>query len=196
MASNNIGGESNKNVVSGDLVQRARDGDDGAFGVIVETYRDRLFGVAVGMLRNRTAAEDVVQEAFVKAYQNLKRFRGDASIYTWLYRIAVNTAHNHIRRARRKMEVDFEEVAPVIEAAGPNPAQTAANAELGEAIDGAIQGLPPRQREVFILHYFERMTHRETAEILGVTEGAVKANFFHAVQKLKGALKPYVTNNG
>jgi len=193
MPSNISGGKKNKNVVSGDLVQRARDGDDEAFGFIVETYRDRLFGLAVGILRNRTAAEDVVQEAFIKAHKNLKSFRGDASIYTWLYRIAVNTAHNHIRRARRAEEVDFEEVAPIIEAAGPNPAEKAANAELGEAIDGAIQGLPPRQREVFILHYFEQMTHREIAEILGVTEGAVKANFFHAVQKLKGALKTYVT---
>lgn len=193
MASNIVGGQNSKNVVSGDLVQRARDGDDEAFGVIVETYRDRLFGLAIGMLRNRAAAEDVVQEAFIKAYRNLKSFRGDASIYTWLYRIAVNTAHNYMRRARRTKEVDFEDVAPVIEAAGPNPAEKAANAELGEAIDNAIQALPPRQREVFILHYFERMTHREIAETLGVTEGAVKANFFHAVQKLKGALKTYVT---
>jgi RNA polymerase sigma-70 factor (ECF subfamily) len=193
MASNITGGEIKKKAVDGDLVRRARDGDGDAFGIIVETYRARLFGLAVGILRNRSAAEDVVQEAFVKAYKNLKGFRGDSSIYTWLYRIAVNTAHNHLRRATRKTEVDFDEVAPVIEARNPNPAESAANVELGEAIDGAIQNLPPRQREVFMLHYFERLTHREIAEILGVTEGAVKANFFHAVQKLKGALRPYAT---
>ncbi|HUU57000.1 MAG TPA: sigma-70 family RNA polymerase sigma factor [bacterium] len=193
MASNTSGGETDKRTVDGDLVRRARDGDHDAFGVIVETYRDRLFGLAVGILRNRSAAEDVVQEAFIKAYKNLKGFRGDSSIYTWLYRIAVNTAHNHLRRASRRTEVDFEDVAPIIETRGQNPAESTANAELGTAIDGAIQDLPPRQREVFMLHYFERMTHREIAEVLGVTEGAIKANFFHAVQKLKGALKPYVT---
>jgi RNA polymerase sigma-70 factor (ECF subfamily) len=192
MASNANGGESSKRAVDGDVVRRAREGDHDAFGLIVETYRDRLFGLAIGILRDRSAAEDVVQEAFIKAYKNLKGFRGDSSIYTWLYRIAVNTAHNHLRRVKRRTEVDFEEVAPIIEARGQNPAESTANAELGVAIDGAIKNLPPRQREVFMLHYFERMTHREIAEVLGVTEGAVKANFFHAVQKLKGALKPYV----
>jgi RNA polymerase sigma-70 factor (ECF subfamily) len=193
MASNNSGGERKKAVVSPDTVRRARDGDDGAFGVIVETYRDRLFGLALGIVRNRSAAEDVVQEAFIKAYQNLKRFRGEASIYTWLYRIAVNTAHNHLRKVSRRPGVDFDEVAPFIEARQPNPAESAVHSEMGEAINDAISQLPPRQREVFILHYFEQMTHREIAETLGVTEGAVKANFFHAVQKLKGALKTFVT---
>lgn len=192
MASNTNGGERSKKAVNGDVVGRARDGDHDAFGEIVETYRDRLFGLAIGILRDRSAAEDVVQETFIKAFKNLKGFRGDSSIYTWLYRIAVNTAHNHLRRASRRVEVDFDDVAPIIEARGQNPAESTANAELGVAIDGAIQNLPPRQREVFMLHYFERMTHREIAEVLGVTEGAVKANFFHAVQKLKGALKPYV----
>jgi RNA polymerase sigma-70 factor (ECF subfamily) len=192
MASNNSGGERCKKAVDGEVVRRARDGDHAAFALIVETYRDRLFGLAVGILRDRSTAEDAVQEAFIKAYRNLRGFRGDSSLYTWLYRIAVNTAHNYLRRTGRRVEVDFEEVAPILEARGHNPAESTANAELGTAIDGAIRGLPPRQREVFMLHYFERMTHREIAEVLGVTEGAVKANFFHAVQKLKGALKPYV----
>ncbi len=193
MASKTRGKETAKRVVDAEVVRRARGGDGDAFGAIVETYRDRLFGLALGIVRNTAAAEDIVQEAFVKAYRNLRRFRGDSSVYTWLYRIAVNTAHNHLRRERRAGRVDFEEVAPVIAAKDPNPADRAADSELGEAIDGAIQRLPRRQREVFILHYFERMTHREIAEALGVTEGAVKASFFHAIRKLKGALQAYVT---
>jgi RNA polymerase sigma-70 factor (ECF subfamily) len=193
MASKTRGKETAKRVVDAEVVRRARGGDGDAFGTIVETYRDRLFGLALGIVRNTAAAEDIVQEAFVKAYRNLRRFRGDSSVYTWLYRIAVNTAHNHLRRERRAGRVDFEEVAPVIAAKDPNPADRAADSELGEAIDGAIQRLPRRQREVFILHYFERMTHREIAEVLGVTEGAVKASFFHAIRKLKGALQAYVT---
>jgi RNA polymerase sigma-70 factor (ECF subfamily) len=193
MASNINGGKSQKAVVDGETVQRAKKGDNDAFGIIVETYRDRLFGLALGIVKNRAAAEDIVQEAFVKAYKNLKGFRGDSSIYTWLYRIAVNTAHNHLRRGKRAGTVDFEEVAPVIQAKGLTPAENAANTELAAAIDEAVQNLPPRQREVFMLHYFEQMTHREIAEILGVSEGAIKANFFHAVQKLKGALKTYLT---
>ena len=133
----------------------------------------------------------------VKAIPSVKGTRDfypqEMQVRTWLYRIAVNTAHNHLRKTKRAAEVDFDDVAPFIEARGLNPAESAANVELGEAIDGAVRQLPPRQREVFILHYFEQMTHREIAETLGVTEGAVKANFFHAVQKLKGALRPYVT---
>jgi RNA polymerase sigma-70 factor (ECF subfamily) len=193
MASNSRGGEAGGAKVDGEVVQRARRGDAEAFGLIVNEYRDRLFGLALGMVRNRDAAEDIVQEAFIKAYKNISGFRGESSIYTWLYRIAVNTAHNHLRRGRRLSPVDFDDVAPILEARGPNPAQKAANTELGEAIEEAVHNLPPRQREVFLLHYFEQMTHREIAESLGITEGAVKANFFHAVQKLKGALKTYVT---
>jgi RNA polymerase sigma-70 factor (ECF subfamily) len=177
--------------VEDNVVARARAGDDEAFGVIVETYRDRLFGVAIGILRNRAAAEDVVQEAFIKAYRNVKKFRGESQIYTWLYRIAVNTAHNYIRRSKRNRAVDFDEVAPVLEARGGDPSKAAFNVELGEAIEEAISALPPRQQEVFILHYFEQLNHREIGEVLGITEGAVKANFFHAVQKLKGALSSF-----
>ncbi len=176
-----------------DVIARARAGDGDAFNLIVETYRNRLFGLAVGILRRRDAAEDVVQEAFIKAYKNLAKFRGDANIYTWLYRITVNTAHNYLRSARRKSAVDFEEVAPVIEAKGADPATATVTAELGVAIEGAVAALPPRQREVFILHYFEQLHHREIADILEITEGAVKAHFFHAVRKLRGTLADYVS---
>ncbi len=174
-----------------EVVARARQGDADAFGVIVETYRDRLFGLAVGMLRNRDAAEDVVQEAFIKAYKNLKGFRGESSIYTWLYRIAVNTCHNRLRQGKRAEMIDLEEVAPIIESGDPDPAAVCLNTELGEAIDRAVGALPARQKEVFMLHYFERMTHGEIATVLGITEGAVKANFFHAVQKLKVSLSHF-----
>ncbi len=180
-----------RHAVGSDVVARARNGDGDAFEVIVTVYRDRLFGLAVGMLRNRDAAEDVVQETFIKAYRNLKGFRGDAQIYTWLYRIAVNTAHNYLR-ARRVNQVDIEEVAPVLEAPGPDPTVRAQSSEVGEAIEKALTCLPGRQREVFMFHYFEQMTHGEIAEILGITEGAVKAHYFHAVQKMKAALLPFV----
>ena len=175
-----------------EVVARARAGDDGAFEVIMTTYRTRLFGLAVGMLRNRDAAEDVVQECFIKAYKNLARFRGESSIYTWLYRIAINTAHNYLRRGKRGEMVDLEDVAPVLESDDPGPDDAAVNVELGHAIEAAVATLPDRQREVFMLHYFEQLTHKEIGDVLGITEGAVKANFFHAVQKLKSALAGYV----
>jgi RNA polymerase sigma-70 factor (ECF subfamily) len=193
VASNKRTAKVTRGAAETEIVARARAGDGDAFAVIVDTYRDRLFGLAVGIVRNRDAAEDIVQETFIKAYRNLAGFRGDAGIYTWLYRIAVNTAHNHLRRRRKGEQVDLEEVAPVIEADGPGPAEITANVELAEAIQTAVGVLPARQREVFMLHYFEQLTHREIAAVLGITEGAVKANFFHAVQKLKVSLAPYAS---
>ena len=176
-----------------EVVIRARDGDHDAFAMIVTAYRDRIFGIAIGMLRNRDAAEDVVQETFIKAYKSLKGFRGEANIYTWLYRIAVNTAHNYLRQ-RRPGAVDIDEVAPVLETGDPDPSERVFGVEVGEAIEKAVSALPGRQREVFIFHYFEQMTHGEIAEALGISEGAVKAHYFHAVHKLKVALLPFVTD--
>jgi len=177
--------------VSAEVVARARGGNGDAFATIVRAYRNRLFGLALGMVRNRDAAEDVVQETFIKAYKNLRKFRGDATIYPWLYRIAVNTAHNYLRQ-RRDGAVDIEEVAPVLEADDPGPFGLANATELGAAIEKAVGALPGRQREVFMFHYFEQLTHREIAEVLGISEGAVKAHYFHAIQKLKTALLPFV----
>lgn len=176
-----------------DIVARAREGDAAAFEAIIVTFRDRLFGLALGILKNRAIAEDVVQDALIKAFKALPGFRGESRLYTWLYRITVNTAHNYIRAGAKGGDVDLEEVAPVIESDDPDPAEITSNRELGEAIQEAIAKLPTRQREVFLLHYFEQLTHREIADALGITEGAVKANFFHAIQKLKVSLASYAT---
>ncbi len=174
------------------LIERTLAGDDGAFAEIVAAFGERLYALAVGILRNGTAAEDVVQESFIKAYRNLSRFRRESSIYTWLYRITVNTAHNYIRKHVRYNAVDMEEVAPIIADRGPNPVETAAGTELADAVDEAVKTLPERQCEVFKLHFFEHLTHREIGEMLGITEGAVKANYFHAVKKLQKALAPFL----
>lgn len=173
-----------------EIIARARAGDGEAFAAIVKQYRNRLFGLAMAMVKNRDAAEDVVQETFVKAYKNINKFRGDSTVYTWLYRITVNTAHNYLRR-RREGTVDLEEVAPILEATDPGPAALAYASEVGAAIEKAVASLPERQREVFLFHYFEQLTHREIARVLGITEGAVKAHYFHAIQKLKTALLPF-----
>ncbi|UCE28027.1 MAG: RNA polymerase sigma factor [Candidatus Coatesbacteria bacterium] len=174
------------------LIQRTLAGDDDAFAEIVKAFNERLYALAVGVLRNGTAAEDVVQESFIKAYRNLAKFRQESSIYTWLYRITVNTAHNYIRKNVRNGAVDMEEVAPIIADPSPNPVQTAAGNELAEAVAEVVKTLPERQRQVFELHFFEHLTHREIGEMLEITEGAVKANYFHAIKKMQKALSPFL----
>jgi len=174
------------------LIRRTLAGDDDAFAEIIKAFNERLYALAVGVLRNGTAAEDVVQESFIKAYRNLSKFRQESSIYTWLYRITVNTAHNYIRKNVRNGAVDMEEVAPIIADPSPNPVQTAAGNELADAVADVVKTLPERQREVFELHFFEHLTHREIGEMLGITEGAVKANYFHAIKKMQKALSPFL----
>lgn len=174
------------------LIERTLSGDDDAFAEIIAAFNERLYALAVGVLRNGTAAEDVVQESFIKAYRNLSKFRRESSIYTWLYRITVNTAHNYIRKNVRDGDVDMEEVALVIADPSPNPVQTAAGNELADAVNEVVKTLPERQREVFELHFFEHLTHREIGEALGITEGAVKANYFHAIKKMQKALAPFL----
>lgn len=174
------------------LIQRTLNGDEDAFAEIVVAFSNRLYALAVGILRNGTAAEDVVQESFINAYRNLSKFRGESSIYTWLYRITVNTAHNFLRKNSRGNRVDIEELAPIIADNSRNPLQVAAENELVEAVNGSVKTLPERQREVFELHFFEHLTHREIGEMLGITEGAVKANYFHAIKKIQKALTPFL----
>jgi RNA polymerase sigma-70 factor (ECF subfamily) len=174
------------------LIERTLSGDDDAFAEIIAAFNERLYALAVGVLRNGTAAEDVVQESFIKAYRNLSKFRRESSIYTWLYRITVNTAHNYIRKNVRDGSVDMEEVVLVIADPSPNPVQTAAGNELADAVNEVVKTLPERQREVFELHFFEHLTHREIGEALGITEGAVKANYFHAIKKMQKALAPFL----
>lgn len=174
------------------LIERTLAGDDDAFAEIIRAFNERLYALAVGILRNGTAAEDVVQESFIKAYRNLSKFRQESSIYTWLYRITVNTAHNYIRKNVRNGDVDMEEVALIIADPSPNPVQTAAGNELADAVNEVVKTLPERQREVFKLHFFEHLTHREIGETLGITEGAVKANYFHAIKKMQKALAPFL----
>jgi len=86
----------------------------------------------------------------------------------------------------------MDDVGPILEASGPNPLQKAAGSELAGAISDAVKTLPDRQKEVFILHFYQQLTHREISESLGITEGAVKANYFHAIQKMRNQLKRYM----
>jgi RNA polymerase sigma-70 factor (ECF subfamily) len=176
-----------------DDVEELRDfinGDDRAFAKLVDRYKERIFLVVLRIVRNKEEAKDLAQDAFVKAYRNRASFRADSGFYTWVYRIAVNLALNYVNRNRDRQAESIEDTDSANYAVGPE--STLEQEELRKAIDDAVKELPARQRTVFVLRHYEQKPHAEIAEMLSITEGAVKANYYQAVQKLKGSLGAYI----
>jgi len=181
-----------------ELVRRFKLGDESAFSSIVLKYKDRLFRAALGILGDESEAMDASQDAFVKVYFNLKKFREDSGLYTWMYRILYNLC---VRRLRRKKIVSFlsfderNETREFVSRA-PGPFEDYDRKEIGAAVSRALESLPQRQRTVFVMKQIDGLKHEEIADILGVTEGAVKASYFHALKKLQKLLSNYGVEYG
>lgn len=181
-------------------VDAARDGDRRAFGRLVERYQERVYAIAYGILQNRDDAWDAAQEAFVKAYQNLHRFEGGASFYTWLYRITHNLAIDHYRAKRRRRQVDFEDkpgVNAAMAAKQPlsvtaDPGQTLGRRELHEVLNQAMEALSNNHRAIIVLREIEGLSYEELADVLEISKGTVMSRLFHARKNLQSLLGPYV----
>lgn len=180
-----------------ELVQAVLDGDATAYRGLVERYQGRIHGVVYGMVRNPEDARDLTQEAFVKAYQNLHRFRLQASFYTWLCRIAMNVSIDHLRRQKvRKAEL-FEEGVATRDQGGvislqhhrEDPGRNLERKELGQRILKALDELPEDQQQVIILREIEGMAYKEIAEVMDIPEGTVMSRLYYARKKLQAALK-------
>ncbi len=167
-------------------------GDDRAFAKLVNRYKERIFLVVMRIVRNRDEAKDLAQDAFIKAYRNRQSFRADSSFYTWVYRIAVNLSLNYINRNRERQADSLDDTDASNFSIDPD--LTVEQEELRKTIDKAIKELPARQRTVFVLRHYEEKSHAEIADLLSITEGAVKANYHQAVQKLKGFLGAYIND--
>ena len=181
------------------LVQAAKKGDVGAFGELVKRYDRNVFRIALHITQNREDAEDVVQDAFLKAYGNLGQFQGQSKFYTWLVRIAVNEALMKLRRRRPErmvsldQEVQTEEDSIPREVAdwSPNPEQLYNQAELRDILGKTIQGLPPSFRTVFVLRDVEGLSTEETAQALDLSVPAVKSRLLRARLQLRDRLTKY-----
>lgn len=178
------------NEIMMDRLERFIKGDEQAFGQLVNQYKERIYRVVLRIVRNNEEANDLAQEAFIKAYYNRQSFRADSSFYTWVYRIAVNLALNYIKRNRDRQAESIDYIAPSTLAV--NQSNELENAELGEAISTGIEKLPARQKTVFVLRQYEEKPYSEIAEILSITVGAAKANYHQAIQKLKKSLSLYL----
>jgi RNA polymerase sigma-70 factor (ECF subfamily) len=183
----------------GELVQRARDGDREAFRELVERYQRRIATLAFGMLRHREDALDVVQETFTKAYQNLDRFKGDASFYTWTYRIAVNLCIDHQRREAKlpvaTLEPRDRERAEDPLAALPDatehgdPYQQTRDAEIAGALHRAIGDLTPEHRAVILLREVDGLSYDEISRVLECPKGTVMSRLHYARRQLQERLR-------
>ncbi len=181
------------------LVNAAKAGDVSAFEELVRRYDRNVFRIAQHITQNREDAEDVVQDAFLKAYENLPQFQMQSKFYTWLVRIAVNEALMKLRRRRPERMVSLDEEVRTEEDSmpreiadwSPNPEQQYNQAELKDILGKTIQGLPPSFRTVFVLRDVEGLSTEETAEALNLSIPAVKSRLLRARLQLRERLNKY-----
>jgi RNA polymerase sigma-70 factor (ECF subfamily) len=174
-----------------ELVGQCRAGDAEAFGVLVRRYAGRATRVALGLVGDHADALDVSQEAFVRAWRNIRTFRGEASFFTWYSVILRKLAMTSLRRRCRNTGVDLMNVSAV-PAKGVDPAVLAERSEQAEHVWRAVLRLPTTHREVIVLSHFEHLPYKEIAEILEIPIGTVMSRL-HAARK---ALRAQLTGEG
>ena len=167
-----------------ELVNAFREGDEACFNELVRRYQQRVYWVARRVMGTHEDADDIVQDAFVRVYEGLAGFRGDANFYTWLYRITMNLALNALRKKRIRDVVPFDHV---LEEALPGDSQSDQSLhdrEYQALLEQAVARLPVKQKAVFIMRYFDEMTYEEMAKVTKKSVGGLKANYFHALKKV------------
>jgi RNA polymerase sigma-70 factor (ECF subfamily) len=177
----------------------AKRGDSAAFEILCKQSANTVFRVARRMMRNNEDAEDVVQESFQQAFIHLQSFNGDSRFSTWLSRIAINAALMKLRKKHRLWDVSLDESAQTeesssrldVEDQGLNPEQLYAQKEQQRILSEAIRALTPGMRKAIELHALEEQSTEETARIMGISAGAVKARVFQGRRKLRERLKHY-----
>jgi RNA polymerase sigma-70 factor (ECF subfamily) len=180
------------------LVERAQRGDKHAFELLVAKYQRRLGRLISRFVRNAAEAEDVTQDAFIKAYRALPAFRGDSAFYTWLYRIGINTAKNHLvaqaRRAPTSTPFDAEEAEDFEDAALLHEVATPENElmskQVVEVVNSSLQELPDDLRTALTLREIEGLSYEEIAAVMDCPIGTVRSRIFRAREAIAANLRP------
>lgn len=178
------------------LIERAQQGDRGAFRELVERHQRRAFAIAIGLVRDEQDAREIVQEAFLRVYRGLDRFHGSSSFFTWLYRIVTNLSIDLMRKpSRRERELDMSreikdelDVPLLARIDGADPHDVVRRNEIAETIQSALDALPAYHRGVILMREVEGMSYEEMAEAMGVSKGTIMSRLFHARQKLQRSL--------
>ena len=172
-----------------ELVESFKNGSafekDKAFNRIVSLYRERLYAVIRGFTNDHDDTDDLLQETFVRAFEHLHQFRGDSSLYTWLCRIAINQSISFQRKKKLKNLVSLENLSIPLMSRQRDPEGIMQETELKNIIREAVEQLSEKQKIVFNLRFYDELSHAEIAQITGNSIGTIKANFFHAIQKVK-----------
>jgi RNA polymerase sigma-70 factor, ECF subfamily len=176
---------------SAEFLSRLRAGDRLAFEELVRTQQHRVYGLALRMLGNAAEAQDVAQEAFLRAHRGLAEFRGDARLSTWLYAIVSRLCLNRLAEGERRLTRDGEEALSRIADARPAPDQTLEQGELAEALSRAIGELPEERRIVVVLRDVEGLAYEEIAEVLELPVGTVRSRLHRARLDLKEKLERF-----
>jgi RNA polymerase sigma-70 factor (ECF subfamily) len=179
-------------MVDVDLVTRAASGDQAAFQALVERHRSMVYRVAYQFAGNHYDAEDIAQEVFIKVYRSLDRFRQDAQLSSWLYRIVMNACIDHRRRQHPSTAAPFGEEAEHrmlnTPEERPGPEDRAYGEELGQVLECEVRRLPEGQRIVFVMRHHHGLKLSEIAEALGLAEGTVKRQLHAAIHRLRRTL--------
>jgi len=169
------------------MIHRSQAGDTEAFGELVTKYRDKIFTMLYGMVRNENDAWDLAQEGFLKAWRSIHQFQGRSSFYTWLYSLTVNLAIDSFRRKERRVEVELDDAIP---SSLPGPRANYQRNEIRQHINAALAQLSPEHRAVIVLKEIEDLQYQEIAEILNLSIGTVMSRLFYGRKKLQSILRP------
>ena len=182
------------------LVEKAQRGDKKAFGMLVEKYQRRLNRLLSRMVRDQSEIEDIVQDSFIKAYRAINNFRGDSAFYTWLYRIGINTAKNHLvklgKRPKAMNEVDIEEIENFEDAPDlrnhETPESSMMSSEIVASVNQTIAALPSELREAISLREMDGLSYEEIADLMNCPIGTVRSRIFRAREVIAEKLKPLI----
>ncbi len=189
--------------VDAELVARVQKGDKRAFDLLVIKYQRKIMRLLSRMIRDPAEVEDVAQEAFIKAYRALPQFRGDSAFYTWLYRIAVNTARNwQAAQARRPTSPDtvqtedgetFSQIDNLSDISTPE--SQLASRQIVETVNAAMQALPEELRTAIVLREIEGMSYEDIAQAMDCPIGTVRSRIFRAREAIAAQLRPVLDTN-
>jgi len=179
------------------LVELVQRGDRNAFNVLVLKYQHKVMKLVMRYVRDQAEAEDIAQEAFIKAYRALPSFRGESAFYTWLYRIAINTAKNSLMSGRKRLvdyDLDLQDpddyTGQVLLKHGDTPERMLLTDEIRQTVQEAMSSLPDDLRQAIMLRELDGLSYEEIAEVMECPVGTVRSRIFRAREAIDGKLRP------
>lgn len=164
-----------------------------AFSTLMRKYQERVYWVVRKMVFSHDDADDITQNVFIKVFKYLSTYKGEAQLYTWIYRIAINESINFLNKQKRKVEFTDEETLQKVLEGRVEEESSPESEEMEKLVHLAIASLPEKQRAVFIMRYYEEMKYEDMAKVLETSEGGLKANYHHAVKKIEEYIKKHIS---